>query len=70
MSHWLLYRADPQLKALRDPGRGPFSRCSATLGHEDTLIDMPINPPPPGFAIDQRGMPTLLPPPPPGDGIV
>ncbi|WP_436771935.1 DUF4913 domain-containing protein [Yinghuangia sp. YIM S09857] len=63
ISDWLLYRADPQLRKLRAPDTGPFSRCSASLGHDDSLVAMPLNPPPVGFTCDERGTPMLIPPP-------
>ncbi|WP_331766012.1 DUF4913 domain-containing protein [Embleya sp. NBC_00896] len=62
ISDWLLYCADPHLRSLRAPDSGPFSRCSATLGHDGTLIEMPVNPPPPGFTCDERGTLMLIPP--------
>lgn len=62
ISDWLLNSADPQMSSLRAPISGPFSRCSATLGHDEAHIPMPVNPPPTGFTYDERGTPLLMPP--------
>ncbi|NUU21319.1 MAG: DUF4913 domain-containing protein [Streptomycetaceae bacterium] len=49
VSQWHLDSAPLHLSALRDPKRGPFSRCSPVDGHVDAVVPMKAAAAPGGF---------------------